>query len=551
MLKRQINYSVFLILVTACGGESDVLGAPVVTIMNPIIPPVENALTFRDVTNQKGVDHASEFSEAYIEMPRYFAGGAASGDVDNDGDIDVFITRGDTQPNLLYINEGNVFTDRAEFAGLALPNTGVSNYKLSGPVFADMDGDRDLDLFVGGINNDPSLLFQNNGDGTFSDITVGSGIDLMTSKNTISAAFGDYDLDGDLDIAMAHWGSPRDRLNPSETETLWRNDSDSSGIKFTAVSASSGISGEIALDLTDGVLGVDHDYTFAPNFSDINNDGYPDLLSVSDFRGSRVFLNNQDSTFTNITDPTQITDSNGMGAAAGDYDNDGDIDWFVSSIDGNRLYQNDGGTMINITSSVNIEAGSWGWGSCFADFDLDGYLDIYQTNGWISDSGGNPNAPYTIDKSRLWISDGRGAFSDKSEEANMVDETQGRGVICADFDDDRDIDVLLLSNNSSRAAILWDNKLVGKNAIQVELNGLPPNTHGIGARISVKTASMIQMREVSIGNNFTSHNPTRQLFGLGDQTVIDELKVVWPDGVESFQTDVSVNQSIEITHPDN
>jgi hypothetical protein len=503
------------------------------------------------VAAARGLQFSTEYSAAYDEMPRHFAGGVAAGDIDNDGDIDLFITRGDTQANLLLINQGGSFSDNAIAAGVAFPNAGTDNYKLSGPTFADMDGDGDLDLFIGGLQNDPSLLFSNNGDGTFSDVTSGSGIDAMSSKNTISAAFGDYDNDGDLDIAMAHWGTPRDRLAPGETETLWRNESDASGLKFTAVSQASGIADELALDLSFGVLGVSHDYTFAPNFADINNDGYTDLLSVSDFRGSRVFLNNQDGTFSNITDETQINDANGMGAAVGDYDNDGDMDWFVSSIDGNRLYQNDNGTLINVSGTAGIGAGSWGWGSCFADFDLDGHVDIYQTNGWVSDNGGNPNAPYTTDKSRLWMSDGQGVFADKAFEANMVDEEQGRTIVCADFDNDRDIDVLLMSSNTSQAAILWENQIEGQNAVKINLEGAAPNSKGIGTRVAVTTGSFTQTREMTIGSNFASHNPAEEIFGLGSITIIDEILISWPDGIETRETNIPANQSLSFKHPQN
>ena len=121
-------------------------------------------MKFADVSSARGIDHKSEFSSGLDKDPRYFAGGAAAGDIDNDGDIDIFITRGDTLPNLLFINDGSGnFTDQADIAGLALPKDGTANYKLSGPSLADLDGDGDLDLFIGGVDNDPSLIFRNNG----------------------------------------------------------------------------------------------------------------------------------------------------------------------------------------------------------------------------------------------------------------------------------------------------------------------------------------------------------------------------------------------------
>lgn len=528
-----------------CGGGGT--SSPPINTTPPPPPPVVQGLKFNDVAPAQGLQFSSEFSAGYMEDPRHFAGGAAAGDIDGDGDIDLFIVRGDTQPNLLYINSGGSFTDNAAAAGLALPKGGTENYKLSGPTFADLDGDKDLDLFVGGLGGDPSYIFSNDGTGVFSDVTTRSGIDAMTSKNTLSAAFGDYDKDGDLDLAMSHWGTPRDQTNPGETETLWRNDSDASGIKFTPVSAAAGIVLNLNLD---GELGINHDYTFAPNFADINEDGYPDLVSVSDFRGSKVFVNNQDGTFTDVTDTTQISDSNGMGAAVGDYDNDGDLDWFVSSIDGNRLYNNMAGTMIGVSQDAGIELGGWGWGSCFADFDRDGHLDIYQTNGWINNNGGNPNAPYTEDKTRLWMSDGLGAFTNEAFDTGIEDNKQGRGVVCADFDNDRDTDVLLLLNDDSQAALLWNNTIDTNNAIAIDLQGPSPNTQAIGTRIYITNDTSTQMREIGIGSNFTSHNPTHQLIGLGSATTIDELKIVWPDGIELVQNNVAANQSLTFTHPD-
>jgi len=547
---RKISLLLAFTAITSCGGSNNTQPATN-NASNPTIvapPPAESGLTFSKRTESFGLSHSAEFSETYDEMPSQFGGGAASGDIDGDGDIDVFVTRGDTQSNLLFINENGQFTEVAENRGLAFPKNGTENYKLSGPSFADIDGDGDLDLFIGGLQGDPSLLFQNNGQGSFTDVTQGSGLDLMTSKNTLSVDFGDYDKDGDLDLAMAHWGTPRDRLSPGETETLWRNDSTAAQIQFTAVSAAAGISDELDLDI-DGVLGVNYDYTFSPNFSDINDDGFLDLLSVGDFTGSQVFMNNQDGTFSNVTDKTQISDSNGMGSAVGDYDNDGDNDWFVSSIDGNRLYENMDGTLIDVSAEAGIISGSWGWGSCFADFDADGHLDIFQTNGWVNNSGSNPNEPYTEDLSRLWISDSEGQFFNKADDFNIIDTKQGRGVICSDFDDDMDVDVLLLINNDTEGAILWENELTDSNAIIIKVTGPSPNTDAIGAKILLKTGDLTQMRDVTIGSNFTSHNPSRQFFGLGDMSMIDELTITWPDGTQSIQTNVNANQVLNIIYP--
>lgn len=296
------------------------------------------------------------------------------------------------------------FVDVIAWSGISFSN-GVINPPTppdlaavvpSGVAAGDYDNDGDIDLFLGGLDGDPSLLFANNGDGTFSDVTAGSGIDNLQASHNISAAFGDYDLDGDLDLFVAHWGTPRDISSPGDTQHLWRNDTDDSGMKFQSVSETAGISPTI-LSLPDRFITQPElrDFTFAPTFARINNDLYPDILSVADFNYTQYFINNQDGTFTNATDIEVLRDGNGMGPAVADYDNDGDLDWFVTSIKchvesdcalgtmsrlGNRLYSNENGVFVDVTDAAGVASGGWGWGACFLDIDNDGYLDIYHTN---------------------------------------------------------------------------------------------------------------------------------------------------------------------------
>lgn len=540
------------VLLASCGGGGGGSSAPMPAPAPPTgpTPPPAVSLSFTNQASAWGLNHGFGFSADLMGDPSEFAGGVASGDFDNDGDIDLFIVRGNTGPNLLYVNTGSTFVESAASAGLALPNGGAANYKLSGPTFADMDGDNDLDLFVGGIDGDPSLVFQNSGDGTFTDVTAASGLAAMTSVNTVSAAFGDYDRDGDLDLVMAHWGTPRDRTMPGDTETLWRNESSAAaGIRFASVSVESGLNTQIPLNLSSGVLGSDIDYSFAPSLTDVDADGFPDLLYVVDFNGSRSFKNNGDGTFTDNTDLTQITDSNGMGSAVGDYDNDGDMDWFVSSIDGNRLYQNDGsGNFANVTSDSGVNNGGWGWGSCFADFNADGHLDIYQTNGFVM-PGGNPNEPYTADASRLWMSNQDGTFTDRANSFGLNETAQGRGIVCADFDGDRDVDILLLTTAPTRAAYLWINDLNVNNAVAIDLIGPGVNTDGIGTKITAVTGGLTQTRLVNIDSNFESHNPAQVIIGLGAAQTIDRLTLTWPDGQTTIRNNVAANQNLTFTAP--
>ena len=308
---------------------------------------------FRDVTRRSGIDFESGFLdvEGFAFVSLMARSSAAAGDYDGDGDIDLFIVRGDIGPNLLYRNDGRLrFTEVAAAAGLAYTRASGLNYRHAGATFADLDGDGHLDLFLGGLHGDPSLLFRNNGDGTFDDVTARSGLDAMNAEQTFSAAFGDYDLDGDLDMALAHWGTwrgagvaygpavRRDPDRPPDTEHLWRNDSSAERIRFTKVSVAAGISPSILMlpdpeePFAEGHQSRERDWTFTPTFARIDDDRYPDLLFVADFNRSQAFLNNGDGTFRNVTDTGVMIDDHGMGSAVADFDADGDLDWFVSSV---------------------------------------------------------------------------------------------------------------------------------------------------------------------------------------------------------------------------
>ena len=552
------------VTITADDGTDSVSETVRVTV-NRFEPGVQ----FTDATAASGI----RFDRRYLgtsDLSKYgrdadvheFGGGVAAGDYDNDGFVDLFVVRGDVGPNLLYRNLGNnTFEEVALRAGVGNTRSATENHPHSGPGFADMDGDGDLDLYPGGIEGAPSRVFQNNGDGTFSDVTEGSGLAGMTARYTISSAFGDYDLDGDLDMFLAHWGMLRDPDSES-SESLWRNDSAGGVIRFVDVSRPSGVAaGLLAGNPIELGTGKVRDYTFSPSIARIDGDRYPDIVVAADFKTSRYLVNNGDGTFTNRTDPDVIVDRNGMGSALGDYDRDGDLDWFVSSIwtdqdedgnqtfrFGNRLYRNDDGVFSDVTDAVGVYDGSWGWGACFADFDNDGHLDLYHTNGWpITDQ--YEEYGFELDRSRLFVSNGSGVFFERAQDAGIDDTERGHGIVCGDFDNDGDVDIFQMHRNENNAGTFWRNDTAINNYLRVKLNGLSPNTAASGARITVTIGETRQMREIVIGSNFASQNPLVQLFGLGSAGQA-ELEVEWPDGKLTPARTVSANELITLDHPD-
>ncbi|MDM3870341.1 CRTAC1 family protein [Porticoccus sp. W117] len=555
---------VLVFLLQACGGGGGGDGGsnspvPPPTVVTPPTTPAPANASFTDATDSSGIAYQHgynvPFTSGFDLAVEDFSGGVAAGDYDNDGDIDLFIVRGDIGPNRLYNNDGSgAFTDMAAAAGLdyTLPNS--QNARLSGPTFADMDGDGDLDLFIGGTLGSASFVFQNNGNGIFTDVSNSAGLDALTGTNTISAAFGDYDRDGDLDMFLAHWGTPRDASDPGDTQNLWRNDSTNNTIQFVSVSEQAGISPGIIAPTTQPSMDDNFDYSFTPTFARLDDDLLPDIAVVADFNVTQYFLNIGNGSFINSTDTNVITDNNGMGSAFADYDNDGDLDWFVSAINrpsidpdwiGNRLYQNQGdGTFTDVTDSAGVRAGDWGWGSCFMDFENDGDLDIYQTNGWARP------ALFLDDVTRAFVSDGNGKFDDMADDIGLDDTQNARGVVCADFDNDGDVDIFQTHRDSMNSASYYRNDSTGNNYLKVKLNGLAPNTAAAGARIYATIGQTTQMREVIIGSNFTSQNPLVQVFGLGSNSQVDELKIQWPDGVEETRNNVQAGQSLVFDHPD-
>ena len=580
--------SIFVVSVAACGGGGgNGAAASSSPPAPPSPPPAPAPKPFMDATMASNIAYVVGYTVPLggSILTESTFGGAAAGDCDSDGDIDLFITYGDHEPNRLYINQLNQgsgvplqFQDNAAVAGVANTRSdGQGNDRHSGPTFADMDGDGDLDLFIGGLFADPNKLYRNHGDCSFEDVTAGSGIDNLLTNSTLSAAFGDYDLDGDLDLFLTHWGTGDEFPPGGESEHLFRNVSDAASIRFENVSASSGVTGHLVNNRLFSALSTITDYTFTPTFARINDDLWPDIAISADYGTSQLLLNGGAAGgFLDATNDAVHWIQYGMGSALGDIDFDGDLDWFVTAVfapggggfnedqRGNVLLENPGGDFSanqfrTITAVAGVAHGAWGWGACFLDIDNDTDLDIYHTNGWEP-----PTLPDEVsrDRSAAFVSDGSGSFSDQAAELGLDDPYNGRGVVCADFDNDGDIDILQLTNDDENSAALWENDTAatGNNFLRIKLIGLPPNTETAGARIFARIGSRTQMREIMIGSNYTSQNPTVQIFGLGTATAVDELRVEWPalapgpvKPADTERTAVpasAANETLVICHPD-
>lgn len=504
-----------------------------------------------------------------------FTGGVSVGEINGDCWPDIFHPTGDKKPDVLYKNNGD-----GTFQNISRKK-GITRKEMSnGASMADIDGDGDTDILTTNILHPslPSLSSAAREQKTGQSPSVylnqdGKKLSVVTDTNinafltSWSVAFADYDADGDLDGLTTHWRGPG--LGGEKTNHLWRNISAGHQLRYSAADKEARLT---------NITGKS-DFTFTGTFSDFNNDGYPDILMVADFEETQIYLNNGDGTFNNVTSDSQINDKNGMGSAVGDYDNDGDLDWFVSSVwdpngvaegtwgtNGNRLYRNDNGVFTDVTDKAGVAEGFWGWGSCFADFNNDQHPDIFQVNGFdlrppMARHLGGPGVYMKLKRSmrefestpsKLFISKGDGTFQDKADEWGIRDVKSGRSVVCFDYDRDGDVDILV--SNHQDHLLLYKNNTRAKpksNFLNIALEGLGKNTRAVGAKIYVRANGVTQMREIRAGGQFLSSGPEEAHFGLGATKTIDEVAVIWPRphyGV-SFLHDVPINEFISIQHP--
>jgi len=577
---RPLILTLAALLVNACGGSSGSGPSspaplpPPQTETNPLVvesfapvPQDSSGVTyncddvetdalavFTDISKNAGLCYATSITPDDSTSSRV-SGGVAVSDYNADGRLDIYVTQGRNNPGRLFnLQADRSFADVTQQAGVNSDLTG------NGGVFLDVNLDGLPDLIS--VQDGPTYLqiFGNDGDGTFSDITDSTGIRL--TKPSFSIAAGDYDLDGDLDLFVAHWApyTKQDRW-----EFLWQNQGDAT---FVDVSNIADI-GRFPADDSGLDLPEEMEHSFTPIFADFNEDRYPDILLASDFSSSQVLVNNGGTGLTDMT-PLLVDDRAGMGAAVADYDNDGDLDWFVSAIgdtreefliiglfNGNRLYQNDGnGNFSNVTDFAGVRQAYWAWGSCFADFNNDGLQDLFIVNGFDGmteeQSVSRNYESFNEDPALLYINNGDGTFTDRAAELGVSHTAMGRGLVCYDYDRDGDLD-MLIANSGEAPSLYRNNSFAGSNNfLNIRLQGRPDNPLAVGAQIYVSSNGQEQMRELQLGNNYISQNPVEAHFGLGNSQMVDSVRIVWPglEGSVSELTNVQANRFLVIHQPE-
>ncbi|MGP1346855.1 MAG: CRTAC1 family protein [Phycisphaerales bacterium] len=497
-------------------------------------------IDFVDETVGCGVSFKHEPSAAFVPMPQAnMIGGMAVGDFDNDGWPDIFWVSGGVGADRLFMNNGDgTFTDRASEWGVAQEHGGC------GACAGDYNGDGWLDIYVTsfgtGMHGQGQLgknrLYRNNGDGSFTDVAVEAGVQHTSYvfPSGFGCSFGDYDLDGDLDLCVAAW------FGPSTGNRLYRNDGDGT---FTDVTG-------VALTFPPNTWG------FQSRFADIDNDGWPDLLFSADFSTSRLFHNNGDGTFTDITVASGTGhDQNGMGQCLADFTKDGLLDWYVTSIyldvqqpnsgEGNKLYINQGdAAFVESAALCGVDDGGWGWGTVGIDFDHDTLPDIAEING-------RPfNSEHSFEQIYLWRNNGDLTFTEMALDSGLVFLAEGRSLSYLDYDRDGRMDLAMTFNNEFNK--LYRNTSDAANWIHVTFDTMAnpliaPN--GLNSRVEAVVGGQTHIFEVDGGPNYLGTSEICAHLGLGDAETIDTLRVRWARGYVTELHDVPANQHLTIAAP--
>jgi len=518
-------------------------------------PPVVRLV---DVAEQAGLTLRNLCGEATKDyIVEVNGNGAAFFDHDNDGDMDVLIVNGSTLRTIerggdpiaaLYENDGKGrFRDVTERSGLDKRGWGM------GVCAADYDNDGFQDLYV--TAHGPNTLFRNNGDGTFADVTAKAGVG--DPRWSTGCAFGDYDRDGDLDLYVANYLTfdvkkvPRRGASPSckfmgidvmcgprglpgEPDALYQNNGDGT---FRDVTEAAGIRDP-------GYYG------FGVVFTDVDDDGWPDIYVANDSVPNFLFRNNRNGTFSEIGLVAGVALSEagkeqaGMGVDAGDYNNDGRFDLFVTNFshDSNTLYRNDGQAFFSdVTFPAGLGESSLpylGWGTAFVDLDNDGLRDIFVANGHVyPEIDAHALGTKYLQRKLVYRNLGDGRFREASEEigGDVLLERSSRGAAVGDYDNDGDPDVLVVNLND-RPSLLRNDGGNGNHWLTFRLVGTRSNRDAVGARLVLTVAGRTHHAEVRSGGSYLSHNDMRVHFGLGQATAAARLEIRWPSGlVEKFQ----------------
>lgn len=467
------------------------------------------------------------------------------------------------------------------------------NYKVapgtgSGVSAEDFDDDGDLDIAVGSHMDDAAVVLINKGDGTFEELVLNVGfhsraqlwIDYNADHRMDLLLVGDC-LNGDdtcpKTIALFEQQSDGTLVEKTEEAGLLDDFTDNSSVFGGATAADINedgyidvlivhlsIESKLLMNNGNGTFAVVSDFfgqgrgrkNWTPVLFDLDGDGWLDYYQASDISTPNQYWSHDgDLTYTESAEALGINYAKeDMGITLGDYDNDLDLDIYISNIQdgegadeiGNVLFRYDGSTYSDQSHEAGVFEGGWGWGISFMDGNNDGWLDIAATNGWDS---------YGPDSSRFWINNQDGTFSNMAGAVNFNDVLYASSLISFDFERDGDLDLVqtLKFENHSTGFRFYRNDLTHSGqqnylVVQPRMNGT--NHWAIGSLVKITTSAGQQIRPITAGISYFGQEPAEAFFGIGDVSMVDEVEVIWPGGGSSIVQNVSANQVVEVTDDD-
>jgi hypothetical protein len=534
------------------------------------IPADAPRITFQDVSRQAGIDFIHSGGPRTHQLPEDMGSGLAWGDYNNDGCPDVYIVN--QQPTWgakssqaggrLYRNNcDGTFTDVTQQAGVSNPGGfGMGAY------WGDYDNDGNLDLYI--TNYGRSVLYHNNGNGTFTDVTDRAGV--ANNAWGTGAVWFDYDHDGYLDLYVTNYvqydlqdvpaGASSEQygvnvpftLNPQSfpptPNRLYHNNHDGT---FTDVAQKLGVADASGRSLTVAA-------------TDFNLDGWPDLYIGNDISSTRLYLNLHGHGFKDVSASSWTEENRGsMGIATGDFDGDGDLDMFVTHWlgQGDALYQNlwfeDAGNAkgLHFTDTADyygcgsISMPTVGWATFFFDFDNDGRLDLFVANGSTIEDKADTSRLIPAFPFLFWNKGTQGFY--ELATAGALGEALRRPLVArgagyADFDNDGALD-LLITTNHGRPLLLRNVGSHRNHWLSIHLTGTRSNREGLGARLVLESAGRRMLREYGSNGAYLSQSVPEAWFGLGGDSHPTRLTVYWPSGAVQTITAPPVDRELLIT----
>ena len=543
------------------------------------VPKNHPKVVFTDVTKRSGIHFRQFWGSRTTQLPEDMGSGAAWIDYDKDGYPDLFIVneagpldmsadslRESPASCQLYHNNGDgTFTNVTKKAGITFKGWGM------GVAVGDADNDGWPDIFITAYGT--NVFYHNNGDGTFTNETQKSGLGGIKGFWT-GATWGDFDRDGNLDLYVTGYVKYSKMANHTVTQRA--NDEEPAGINPLSFppqrnllyhNNGNGTFREMAVQA--GVADPDGK-SLSAIWCDFDNDGWPDLYVANDVSDNVLYHNMGNMRFVEISHPAHVSDYRGaMGLATGDWDNDGDMDLFVTHwlAEENALYMNQLNTM-SAQSGARLpllfqdEAERYGlgqvsldyvgWGTSFFDYDNDTRQDLLVVNGSTDQRKEDPKLLEPMPNTLFWNRGPKKGFYDVTQVSGeaLSYSNISRGAAFADYDNDGDVDVFIV-NNGGPGILLRNDGGNKKNWLEVKLEGTRSNRSAIGAKLKAVTDTVTQIRQVDDQGSYLSQNSLVQHFGLNQYTVVDTLDIIWPSGLHQHFYHVPANEKIYIKEGSN